>query len=43
MELFSPLFQQRVSKLLDAPNVVVLGSVPMPRYGREIAFVGDVK
>lgn len=43
MELFSTAFQARVSELLDRPDVVVLGSVPMPRYGREIEFVGRVK
>lgn len=43
MELFSTAFQARVSELLDNADVVVLGSVPMPRYGREIDFVGRVK
>jgi hypothetical protein len=43
MELFSPAFQTRVAALLDDPGVVVLGSVPMPRYGRKIEFVGRIK
>lgn len=43
MELFSPAFQVRVAELLDHSGVVVLGSVPMPRYGREIDFVGRIK
>lgn len=43
MELFSARFKARVSALLDDPRVLVLGSVPMPRYGREIEFVGGIK
>lgn len=43
MELFSAAFQTRVAALLDHPGVLVLGSVPMPRYGREIDFVGRIK
>lgn len=43
MELFSPAFQARVAALLDDPGEVILVTVPMPRYGREIPFVGGIK
>lgn len=39
MELFSAAFYPAVLSVLDAPGLVVLGSVPVARYGRTIPQV----
>jgi nucleoside-triphosphatase THEP1 len=43
MELFSQEFAALVERCLSEPRLVVLGSVPVPRYGREIPYVAEVK
>lgn len=42
MELCSRAFFPAVRAVLDAPNVVVLGTIPTPRDGRVIAQVAEI-
>jgi hypothetical protein len=41
MELFSAAFYPAVLAVLDDPRLLVLGTVPVARYGRTIPQVGD--
>jgi hypothetical protein len=41
MELFSAAFYPAVLAVLDDPCLLVLGTVPVARYGRMIPHVAD--
>ena len=43
MELFSPLFLPLVEAILDGASTVVLGTLPMPRYGHTIEAVERIR
>ena len=43
MEMHSTEFGPAVKKLLEAPNVFLIGSVPAPRYGHVVPLAEEIK